>query len=134
MSGAASKTAIRAAEAFLPKGSLTQPRFNLLREIAIGTILGISAGMVWKVRQRLGVAVGVVWRGRLRRAVPARRCARGVAHAAAPRYRLAGVRCDCRLGTTQSMRSTAALQTSSPRSGFSQATFCSPLSLDVPLE
>jgi len=41
--------AIYAAEVFIPKGSLTQSRFNLLREIAIGTVLGISAGMVWKV-------------------------------------------------------------------------------------
>jgi hypothetical protein len=42
-------TAIRAKEKFLPKGTLTGERFNLLREIAIGTVLGVSAGMVWKV-------------------------------------------------------------------------------------
>lgn len=43
--------AIYAAPQFLPKGSLTQPRFNLLREIAIGMTLGIGAGLVWKVRR-----------------------------------------------------------------------------------
>lgn len=46
----AGKKAIYAADAFIPKGSLTQSRFNLLREIAIGSVLGISAGLVWKVR------------------------------------------------------------------------------------
>ncbi|KIZ02053.1 hypothetical protein MNEG_5902 [Monoraphidium neglectum] len=51
MSGAARAAgkAIYAAEVFVPKGSLTQARFNLLREIFVGTALGVSAGIVWKM-------------------------------------------------------------------------------------
>jgi hypothetical protein len=52
MSSVAAKGAIRAADKFVPKGSLTQERFNLLREIAVGTVLGITGGMIWKVRAR----------------------------------------------------------------------------------
>jgi hypothetical protein len=51
MSSVASKAAkaLYAAPAFIPKGSLTQKRFNLLREIAMGTVLGLGAGLLWKV-------------------------------------------------------------------------------------
>lgn len=42
--------AIYAQPAFSPTTPLNSGRFNLLREIAIGTALGITAGMVWKVR------------------------------------------------------------------------------------
>lgn len=86
---AAPRAAIRAAEAFLPKGSLTQPRFNLLREIAIGSVLGLSAGMVWKVRPR-EAACGCVGRAPLRpRAWACRRvgCARRAAAARARQQR-----------------------------------------------
>ena len=41
--------AIYAAPAFLPKGPINAGRFNLIREIAIGMTLGLSAGIVWKV-------------------------------------------------------------------------------------
>lgn len=41
--------AIYAEVAFVPKGPINAGRFNLIREIFIGTALGISAGLVWKV-------------------------------------------------------------------------------------
>ena len=52
----ASKAAATAAKAlyaeqvFVPKGPINGGRFNLLREIGIGTGLGLIAGMTWKVR------------------------------------------------------------------------------------
>jgi hypothetical protein len=42
--------AIYAQPAFVPKGPINSGRFNLIREIAIGTVLGISFGFMWKVR------------------------------------------------------------------------------------
>lgn len=53
----ASKAAATAAKAlyaeqvFVPKGPINAGRFNLLREIYIGTGLGLVAGMTWKVRR-----------------------------------------------------------------------------------
>lgn len=41
--------AIYAQAAFLPKGPINAGRFNLIREVFIGTSLGIAAGLVWKV-------------------------------------------------------------------------------------
>jgi hypothetical protein len=41
--------ALYAQPAFVPKGPINSGRFNLIREIAIGTTLGIAAGFVWKV-------------------------------------------------------------------------------------
>jgi hypothetical protein len=41
--------AIYAQPAFVPKGPINSGRFNLIREIAIGSVLGISLGFVWKV-------------------------------------------------------------------------------------
>jgi hypothetical protein len=40
--------ALYAQPAFVPKGPINSGRFNLIREIAIGTTLGIAAGFVWK--------------------------------------------------------------------------------------
>ena len=42
--------ALYAEQAFLPKGPINSGRFNLVREIAIGTGLGLIAGAAWKVR------------------------------------------------------------------------------------
>jgi hypothetical protein len=47
-SGAKPK-ALYAEEVFLPKGPINAGRFNLVREIAIGTGLGLVAGMAWKM-------------------------------------------------------------------------------------
>jgi hypothetical protein len=43
--------ALYAEEVFLPKGPINGGRFNLLREIGIGTGLGLVAGITWKVRR-----------------------------------------------------------------------------------
>jgi hypothetical protein len=40
--------AIYAEVAFVPKGPINAGRFNLIREIFIGSALGVSAGLVWK--------------------------------------------------------------------------------------
>lgn len=40
--------AIYAAPHFVPKGPITSGRFNLVREVLIGTTIGVSLGMVWK--------------------------------------------------------------------------------------
>lgn len=42
--------AIYAEPAFIPKGPINAGRFNLIREIAIGFTLGLTGGMMWKVR------------------------------------------------------------------------------------
>lgn len=42
--------AIYAAPAFVPKGPINSGRFNLIREIVIGSGLGLTAGLIWKVR------------------------------------------------------------------------------------
>jgi len=61
----ASKAAATAAKAlyaeqvFLPKGPINSGRFNLLREIGIGTGLGLIAGMTWKVREEMRANQGV---------------------------------------------------------------------------
>lgn len=76
--------AIYAAPLFTPKQPLTGPRFNLLREIAIGTTLGICAGFVWKVS--LGVQLGsAAWWGGCSTAQRASRVAIDDAAAAARR-------------------------------------------------
>jgi hypothetical protein len=46
---AAAAKAIYAEPAFIPKGPINSGRFNLIREIVIGTTLGIAGGLVWKV-------------------------------------------------------------------------------------
>jgi hypothetical protein len=43
--------AIYAEPAFIPKGPINAGRFNLIREIAIGFTLGLTGGMMWKVRK-----------------------------------------------------------------------------------
>lgn len=48
MSSPAVAKAIYAAPTFLPKGPINGGRFNLLKEIFIGSVLGIGAGLVWK--------------------------------------------------------------------------------------
>ncbi len=59
--------AIYAEPAFLPKGTLTGGRFNLIREIAIGTSLGIAGAFMWKVRRLDNCfAVRHTWLGRSR--------------------------------------------------------------------
>jgi hypothetical protein len=35
---------------FIPKGPINAGRFNLIREIAIGFTLGLTGGIMWKVR------------------------------------------------------------------------------------
>lgn len=40
--------AIYAQPLFVPKGPINSGRFNLIREIVIGTSLGISLGLMWK--------------------------------------------------------------------------------------
>jgi hypothetical protein len=40
--------AIYAEPAFIPKGPINSGRFNLVREIMIGTALGTVGGLVWK--------------------------------------------------------------------------------------
>jgi hypothetical protein len=44
--------AIYAEPMFIPKGPINSGRFNLIREITIGFGLGLTAGMMWKVRGR----------------------------------------------------------------------------------
>lgn len=45
---AAAAKAIYAEPAFVPKGPINSGRFNLIREIAIGSSLGLSLGLIWK--------------------------------------------------------------------------------------
>lgn len=53
----ASQVAAKAAKAiyaqpmFVPKGPINSGRFNLIREIVIGSSLGIALGLVWKVSE-----------------------------------------------------------------------------------
>lgn len=47
--------AIYAEPVFIPKGPINSGRFNLIREITIGFGLGLTAGMMWKVRAVLDV-------------------------------------------------------------------------------
>lgn len=47
---ASAAKAIYAEVAFVPKGPINAGRFNLIREIVIGSALGLSAGLMWKVR------------------------------------------------------------------------------------
>lgn len=42
--------AIYAEPMFIPKGPINAGRFNLIREIAIGFTLGLTGGIMWKVR------------------------------------------------------------------------------------
>jgi len=45
---AAAVKAITAEPMFIPKGPINAGRFNLIREIIIGTTLGLAGGFVWK--------------------------------------------------------------------------------------
>lgn len=51
--------AIYAEPAFIPKGPINSGRFNLIREIAIGFTIGLTGGMMWKVRGALRAALVV---------------------------------------------------------------------------